>query len=190
MPGPEKEFTPEERARQGNPGRRPTDIAKASEPADYFPPAPTTYPPVPEELLAGEGVVATRAREIWDSLICVVCDARVYRDSDAFAFGRYCRYLAEWIEYNTQIDEDGLFMTDHNGALRRHPAVIARKTVEDAMEKLEAQFGLQPAHRLRITKQLAANAKDLPLVGKSGSGQDNRGGPVGFLSKKGSDDDA
>ena len=183
MPGPPPKFTPEQRAKQRNPGRRPSDVVAPGERADFFPPAPTVYPSAPPELLAGESSIAERARLIWDSLIGQVVDARVYRDTDAVAFARYCRYLSEWIAYNEELDAGALFSTDQNGQLRRHPAIIARKTVEDAMDRIEQQFGLQPAHRIKLTKQLAASLKDLPLAGRSADGTDKRGGPVGFLKR-------
>ncbi len=180
MSGPPPKYTPEERAKQGNPGKR--GKPKEPEPVDdLFPSAPTHIPDPPGFLQDGSPT-NTSACLIWNVLAEYLFNARLLRDGDAPALGRLCRYLAEWHELNKIIDDEGMVVFNKDHVLQRNPALLARAQIETAIIKLETQFGLTPNTRHALTKGLADSLKNLPLAGKQADGQKNIG-PIGFLNK-------
>lgn len=191
MPGPRKKYSPAERAAQGNPGNRPGDVKEPHQALDdFFPEAPETIPPPPAFLRkevdpdgpphAAE--IRSKSLEIWNYLAAYVHEARLLRDGDGASLGRLCRYLAEWDHLTAILDAES-FMVRGGQGLQRHPALLARNVLEGLITKLEAQFGLNPNDRLKLTKDFANSLKNLPLAGKTQDGNTDKQGPVGFLAK-------
>lgn len=176
---------------KGNPGNRPIAAAPVEQPDDLT--------DVPAWLTTADlGTDAAKrisalAVSIWRSLHGDLTKLKLLKSTDENAFGRYCRYMAEWIEHTRTIDRDGAWYvtsSEHVGELRRpHPAVRFRKDVEQALKDLGESMGLTPSARQRIFQQLAAGpgpgagnrqpdapGRDQPLLPPSA-------GPVGFLGR-------
>lgn len=184
MPGPKPKYSPEERKKQGNPGKRPADVKPATNaPADLFPEPPVSAPAPPAFLTSPDSETNRKAADIWAYLAEYVFAAKLFRDGDAAALGRLCRYLAEWQILTETLDVEGFVISASQGK-QRHPALLARNNIEPQIVKLEAQFGLNPEDRLALTKDFANSLKNLPLAGKSNGPDKPEGrGPVGFLKK-------
>src|SRR5690242_2164459 len=127
--GPQSKYTPEERAAQGNPGRRPDDVtndATALIPADM---APLEHvPPVPDWLdtTSDTGALAANA---WRQLAPLLIDARALRESDLHSFARFCRYAAEWVTLTEEIDDKGFTVENSTKFGITHapnPAIMTR----------------------------------------------------------------
>jgi len=172
---------------KGNPGNRPIGAAPAQQEDLSDIPAWLTTDDVGTDAARR---ISALAVQIWRRLHGELVKLKLLKSTDENAFGRYCRYMAEWIEHTRTIDRDGHWYTtssEHVGELRRpHPAVRFRKDVEQALKDLGESMGLTPAARQRIFQQLAtapgagatpkAPAEDRPLLPPSA-------GPVGFLSR-------
>lgn len=176
---------------KGNPGNRPmpAPVTQPDELADI--PAWLTTDDIGTEAAVR---ISALAVQIWRRLHGDLVKLKLLKATDENAFGRYCRYMAEWIEHTRAIDRDGAWYvtsSEHVGELRRpHPAVKFRKEVEQALKDLGESMGLTPAARQRIFQQLAqapapgaapgqkpdAPAADRPLLPPSA-------GPVGFLNR-------
>ena len=181
MPGPKPKYSKEDRAAQGNPGRRPEDVKNHADYVDFFPEGPTDSPPPPAFLMSNStSVVNQGAIEIWNYLAGYVFSAKLYRDGDAAALGRLCRYLSEWDLLTQILDAEGFISAGPRGP-QRHPALMARNGIEAHIQKLESQFGLNPDDRLKLAKGFANSLDNLPLAGKSKNKEDDKG-PVGFLT--------
>ena len=184
MPGPTPKYTPAERAAQGNPGRRPDDVKQPGEGEEFFPEAPKYRPHPPTILTDNPTDLNNRAVEIWDGLAEYIHDARLLRLGDVASLARLCRYIAEWEQLTEILDVDGLTVNHKVRGLQRHPALLARNSLETQIESLEKQFGLTPEARLKITKNFADSLRNLPLAGKGRGEEAEKAGPVGFLTKK------
>lgn len=193
--GPRGEPAAIKRAK-GNPGRR-----KIAEPAVL--PADDLEAPPRWLDTSDVGTEASRriselAVEVWRRLHADLVRLKLLKTTDENAFGRYCRYMAEWIEYTRAIDREGSHYTtssEHVGELKRpHPAVRFRKDVEQSLKELGEAMGLTPAARQRIFQQLAAQQPPLPTGAQApaprsptdGPGSDKEmpsltDSPVGFL---------
>jgi len=185
MPGPSPKYSKADRAKQGNPGRRPSDVGK--QPADveihdFFPDAPDSVPFPPEFLTNEDTELNRQAVNIWQYLAAYMHEARLLRSGDSASLGRLCRYLAEWSCLTSILDAEG-FTTQGSQGIQRHPALLARNAIETQIEKLESKFGLNPDDRLKLTKDFANSLKNLPLAGKSAPTNESSRGPVGFLNK-------
>lgn len=179
--GPPPKFTNAERRAQGNPGNR--VLPSADE--DTTPPTapePIDYVPEPPEILHGESEMSAMSVATWRALAPLLVDARALRESDLFSLARYCRYVAEWVQLTSDIDQFGFTVvneTKHGTSTAPNPAVMARQRVEQAMQTLERELGLSPSSRMKVQKTLMAALKDLPLAGRQSTA--NRGGAIGFL---------
>lgn len=188
--GPDSKYTDEERALQGNPGNR-VPPEEASD-ADVPPlPSPLDYVPEPPAFLAGAGSdMSAMAVSTWRALAPLLVDARALRESDLFSLGRYCRYVAEWVQLTSDIDSYGFTVTNetkHGMTHAPNPAVMARQRVEQAMQALERELGLAPQSRMKVQKTLMAALKDLPLAGRKATA--NGGGAIGFLNEEDDDEE-
>lgn len=195
---------------KGNPGRRPIhepedlpidetengeEQPAATLPDGAMPPAwlDTSELNTPE---AKE--ISAWAVQIWRELYPNLVQLKLLKSTDANAFGRYCRYMAEWIKYTRQIDREGATYTsssEHVTELKRpHPAVRFRKDVEQHLKDLGESMGLTPASRQRIMMALAGAQGRLPFGGESKPPPDqpdekkkpdfadDSGGPIGLLN--------
>jgi P27 family predicted phage terminase small subunit len=107
-------------------------------------------------------------KKIWDGLREGVAAAFV-RSSDVNAFGRYCVYMANWIEANGNLRETGssVYETEsHHVTMQRiSPWFTIRSRLEDDLIKLESMLGLTPLDRMRILQQMSVQAALLPGAG-------------------------
>lgn len=99
--------------------------------------------------------------EIWAYLQPELSRMNLVKATDDITLGRFCRYMAEWIEYTHVLDEEGTFYitsSPHVGELRRpHPAFKQRKDIEQHLKDLGDVLGLSPSARQRLMLQLANN---------------------------------
>ncbi|TZG26496.1 phage terminase small subunit P27 family [Sphingomonas montanisoli] len=97
--------------------------------------------------------------EIWAFLQPELSRMNLVKATDEVTLGRFCRYMAEWIEYTHVLDQEGTFYitsSPHVGELRRpHPAFKQRKDIEQHLKDLGDVLGLSPAARQRLMLQLA-----------------------------------
>jgi P27 family predicted phage terminase small subunit len=97
--------------------------------------------------------------EIYAKLHGDLSRMNLLKSTDEFTFGRFCRYMAEWIVYTHILDREGTFYTTsspHVGELRRpHPAFKQRQAIEGHLKDLGDVLGLSPAARQRLMLQLA-----------------------------------
>lgn len=182
---------------KGNTGRRPA----------RKPPVATVEPTSSGARLPGwldtqkriRKVAAERASkltgEIWTFLQPELSRMNLVKATDDPALGRFCRYLAEWIEYTHILDNEGTFYitsSPHVGELRRpHPAFKQRKDIEQHLKDLGDVLGLSPAARQRLMLQLA-NSPANPLDRQGPAPEDGQlpmeasapRSPVGLLGSR------
>lgn len=107
--------------------------------------------------------------EIWAFIQPELSRMNLVKATDDLTLGRFCRYMAEWIEYTHVLDDEGTFYitsSPHVGELRRpHPAFKQRKDIESHLNNLGDQLGLSPAARQRLMLQLANNSGLNPSAG-------------------------
>lgn len=110
--------------------------------------------------------VSALTEDIWKRLHGDLVRLKLLKSTDQNTFARYCRYMAEWIEWTRVLDRDGAYYTtssEHVSEIRRpHPAWRFRKDVEQALKELGESMGLTPASRQRIFQQLAERQASLP----------------------------
>lgn len=188
--GPKPKYTPEQAALLGNPGRRPLDVPGDDEPAEETNrPDVLTYIPDPPDWLTGtSGVIGLHAVTAWRTLAQVMVDARQLREGDQIALGRYCRYVAEWVQMTAEIDDMGMIVIDEGPkggtTTKANPLLRARASNETAIAALERELGLNPKARIEVQKRIMQHVKDLPLLGSNR--KQKQSGPIGFLTR---DDD-
>lgn len=111
--------------------------------------------------------ISARALEVWRRAYPLAEQLQLIRPTDIDAFARWCRYLAEWIEYTCEMDKrGGTYETSspHVGLMiRLNPAAHLRRQAEQALKDLEDRLGFTPAARMRLFQQLAAQQGSLPL---------------------------
>ena len=111
--------------------------------------------------------------EIWGYLQPELSRMNLVKATDDIVLGRFCRYMAEWIEYTHVLDQEGTFYitsSPHVGELRRpHPAFKQRKDIEQHLTNLGDVLGLSPAARQRLMLQLANNNGLQPHSGDQAS---------------------
>jgi len=186
--GPDKQYSDEDRALQGNPGNRVAADTNGDTPTT---PSPLDYVPEPPAMLHGESEMSAMAVATWRALAPLLVDARALRESDLFSLARYCRYVAEWVQLTGDIDSFGFTVTNETKFGMSHapnPAVMARQRVEQSMQSLERELGLSPQSRMKVQKTLMSALKDLPLAGRQQTA--NRGGAIGFLNEEDGDEEA
>lgn len=186
--GRNAKYTPEERAAQGNPGQRPSDLP-ATEIIDQFPDVLTLVPSPPDWLSGDFGSdMGALACNIWRQIAPLLVEARMFRQGDEFSFARYCRFLAEWITATQDIDLRGLTIADPRGE-HRNPSLLARQSIEKDIQALEKELGLSPRARIEVQKRLMTSLKDLPLVGRGVNASGKGRGPIGALNFDPEEDD-
>lgn len=176
-------YSKEDREAQGNPGRRPQDVADASYEADgtpeEFADTLTEYPEPPDWLVS-ESDQSALAQQAFRSITEALVEARILRESDLPTIARYCRYLADWVDCTLEIDRIGIVVTGPKGT-QRNPAFLARQQLEKDIVAIEKELGLTARSRLVVQRALMASLKDLPLAGQRAKDNRHSKGPVGFL---------
>lgn len=151
-PGPKPEPASVKKAK-GNPGRRPIGAD-----AETLAPVPAGGV-VPPPWLKGDGL------GIWQRRAPHLVAMRLLTQTDAEAFGRYCRNFARWLNMQKAMDDVGeTYVTEsQHGTMRRlTPEFMASDRLERLLAAAEDRFGLNPAERQRIMAQRAnANLGDL-----------------------------
>lgn len=103
-------------------------------------------------------LVQKAARALWTKLHSDLTAARFLEGTDHAALGRYCQYMAEWVDLTDKIITEGwtyVTSSEHVEEMRRpNPAVRFRKDVESSLKALEDSLGLNPRYRMAITQAL------------------------------------
>lgn len=203
--GPKPEPAAVKRAK-GNPGRRPIADDNPSKDDQFHPDELGAVPAwlsTRSQRTARAKQITDLAETIWRALYADLVRMRLLKTTDENAFGRYCRYMAEWVFYTRTLDKEGMWYatnSDFAGELKRpHPAMRFRKDAEQALKDLGESMGLTPAARQRILAQLSASNQLTPpgntrppdaAAPASGEGAGQQGelglgeaSPVGFLSR-------
>jgi len=126
---------------------------------------------------------ATRlSGEIYAKLHGDLSRMNLLKSTDEFTFGRFCRYMAEWIVYTHILDREGTFYTTsspHVAEIRRpHPAFKQRQVIEGHLKDLGDVLGLSPAARQRLMLQLANGAGAVPTHPGATAPQPQEGGDL------------
>lgn len=142
-------MTPEQKEARGNPGKRP--IVKTAKVGVIRKAALTRPDWLTDEI----------ALQVWDQ---THEQLHYLRDSDVHVFGRYCVYMAGWIDATDKIRETGGSVYETSSAhvenmMRINPWFTVRSRLEDDLVKIEEKLGLTPLDRQRIIVQLAAAAQ-------------------------------
>lgn len=108
------------------------------------------------------------ALKIWASKASALTSAKLLAETDATAFGRYCRNLADWLRYKAVLDEKGdtYSVTTASGlVIRPRPEFLMADRVERQLLAAEDRFGLNPAERQRIYAARASRPEAGDLFG-------------------------
>lgn len=115
--------------------------------------------------VAGSKIVAhpslsKDARAVWNKLAPELERLQFLRPTDVDAFARYCEHLSKWWSLTRAIRREGetyLAKSEHNpeGLHRLNPKFLIRERIENRLETLEDRFGLTPASRHQILRQLS-----------------------------------
>jgi P27 family predicted phage terminase small subunit len=114
--------------------------------------------------------------------------SNLIKKADGNAFGRYCAYMAEWVELDRKLREMGevIYETDtrHGKMQRIHPLFNARDRTESNLIKLEEQLGLTPRARIAILAHLSGQQPSLPGLGDEPAiaAQRDEDDSIGFLA--------
>ncbi|HYI31407.1 MAG TPA: P27 family phage terminase small subunit [Bradyrhizobium sp.] len=143
-------LTPEQKAARGNPGKRPIRKVRPVR--------------IRRATLARPSWLTDKvAIAVWAKLQDGEGAIHFLRASDVHMFGRYCVYMANWIEANREIKKSGgaVYETTsaHVDMKRINPWFVVRSRLEDDLVKHEEKLGLTPLDRQRIVVQLAAAAQ-------------------------------
>lgn len=129
-------------------------------------------------------------RAVWQTLYPTLRRTNFIKSQDFLALARYCDHFARWLKLREKVDAQGeTYETEskHGKLQRINPDLNAMLRIEGSMLALEDRFGLAPATRLKILKDLAAaNGSlpfdDLPEQRKPAAAQQQRtASPIGLL---------
>ena len=92
----------------------------------------------------------------WDQLVEMLDGIGLLTAIDGRALARYCQYWARWWECENFISKYGMTypIKDKQGAvlgMAEFPQVKRSQALSQTLSKLEAEFGLTPSARTRIT---------------------------------------
>ncbi|PWR24562.1 phage terminase small subunit P27 family [Zavarzinia aquatilis] len=131
-----------------------------------------------------------KALAIWNELIGDLERMNFVRSTDRYAFARYCRYMVRWCELDDAVKpgaETYWTETPHGKMKRLDPAFQAMDRIDRRLEAYEVQFGLLPAARNQIMRNLSMLAPELPLAlpGQPVESKraDDDAGPIGILGQ-------
>lgn len=117
-------------------------------------PQPDPGAPDPPEWLEGEGLA------VWDELAPQLEEMGVFTKVDGLAFARYCVLWAQWVKAIMFIQQHGTTypLKDGNGKIKcfaQFPEVAVMNKTSMTLSRLEAEFGLTPSARTRISVTVA-----------------------------------
>ncbi len=161
-----KPDTPEQQDAKGAPGNRLSQAERKALQAEKPKPASVGKTQPPKWLRR-----SVSATKIWNELAPLLQRMNLLTDLDAQAFGRYCRYVAEWIVADQVVRKEGTWFnavgTNGEATKKRHPAWQAMQDIEKMLREMEATFGMRPDARYKIMRDQAAahGFGSLPLFG-------------------------
>lgn len=132
----------------------PTEVLRlrGSPRADRNPgePQPERQPPPKPAWLGDE------ASEVWDEMVPKLMGLRVLTAIDGNALARYCEHFVQWKKAAAFVRQHGVSypIRDGNGkvkALGQFPEVALMHKASATLARLEAEFGLTPSSRTRIS---------------------------------------
>lgn len=108
-----------------------------------------------------------KATEFWNDLAPLLVKINLLTDLDAHPFGRYCRYLAEWIVADQVVQKEGTWFnatgTNGEATKKRHPAWQACQDIERILAEMESSFAMRPDARYKVMRDQALANGVLPL---------------------------
>lgn len=148
------------RQARGNPGKRPIPT-----PADV--PAPERVPDPPAHLDA-------EAKREWRRVAPILLKAGLYSHLDRAALAAYCTTYSRWAEAEKHVSKEGAVLRGKtSGAPYQNPwLAVANKALEQ-IRAFEAEFGMSPSSRSRVTpaaKKEEADPFDQWEAGGEGAG--------------------
>ncbi len=116
-------------------------------------PQPELGAPDPPAWLEGEGL------EVWNELAPQLVEMGVFTKVDGLAFARYCVLWAQWVKATMFVQKHGTTypLKDGNGKIKcfaQFPEVAVMNKTSLTLSRLEAEFGLTPSARTRISVQV------------------------------------
>lgn len=106
--------------------------------------------------------------KIWNALAPKLHVAKLLSAPDAFAFARYCKHYARWLDLQKRLDTDGDIyeIETASGKVRRaDPAFTMCDRLDRMMLAMEDRFGINPAERQRIMAARASTGSVGDLFG-------------------------
>ena len=85
----------------------------------------------------------------WEQLVPMLLGMGVLTTADGNALARYCHMLAQWVELQADIEENGFVDYSEQGEKPRAVVKIADSLASQLL-KIEQHFGLTPSARSRI----------------------------------------
>jgi len=133
----------------GNPGKRPLN---SSEPQ---PQVPDKTPYVPRHL-NDEG------KKEWRRIVSLLMDLGLYTEIDRAALAMYCQAWGRWVEAENKLKEKGEVLTsEETGGMYQNPWLSVANKAFEQVRKLEAEFGMTPSSRSRVTAVSGAEEPSL-----------------------------
>lgn len=100
--------------------------------------------------------LAEQAKSVWDQLVPLLSGMGVLTKIDGIALGRYCQYWVRWKECEAHVAKYGMTypIKDKEGKIQgmvEFPQVRRSQALSLTLSRLEAEFGMTPSARSRIT---------------------------------------
>lgn len=103
----------------------------------------TAAPPDPPAYLSKE------AKKYWPDACKMLFDAGVMTVADVTALAGYCTYLARWVKEMRAVEREGSVVRGSRGPIM-NPHYRAANEAFDRMNKIMADFGMNPSARTRV----------------------------------------
>ena len=108
----------------------------------------------------------------WDRIVPELCERGLLHGVDRSALSGYCACWSRWVKAEQKLAETGLVVKSPVGFAVVSPYFLIASRTLDQLGRFLREFGMSPAARKRIDKQLApaqdkpkANARRGPLSG-------------------------
>lgn len=121
---------------KGNPSRRPIN--------EDEPKPEAKAPSCPNHLNAD-------AKREWKRVTKELLKLGLLTEIDRAAIARYCQAWGEWCEATRKIDKLGMLVRTPNGYPVPSPYVVIANQAHKRMLDIEAQFGMTPSSRTRVS---------------------------------------
>jgi len=105
-------------------------------------------------------------KSIWNTVSHDLFNAGILTLIDQNELGRYCRLFAEWIALQARIRAEGEIVKQYHpntGAFiewRENPAFRSAMKLNDALLRIEREFGMTPSARVRLVPNETAPDED------------------------------